>query len=449
MKKIMGIFIAMLMIVPVFSFVTGQTMATNQQPAKNSRAIVDVGIYDFYFSPTPVTINVGDTVKWTNHGSVTHTSTSNTGVWDSGNIAPGGTYSFTFTSVGTYPYHCKIHTYMTGVVSMELPPNTPTEPSGPTTRNVGQLGNYSTSTTDPDGDTVRYRFDWDAGGAHDYSAWSALVPSGTAVSMSHSWAAAGTYLVEAQANDSTGLTSGWSTGLSVLVSSTGNTPPNTPATPTGPTTLNLGQSGTYSTSSTDSDGDTVACRFDFDANGVHAYTGYSSLLPGGTTISMSHTWNVSGTYVVKAQALDSFGYTSNWSIGLTVVVRNPPPNTPTVTGPSQVKKGVAAEISATTTDPDGDMIMYYFDFGDGSNSGWTPMVNSGTPAHVNHTWAKTGSYTIKAKAMDSAGGVSGDGTLPIKVPVVASYDNGRGGLFWIILQRLLQWFPFLQDILHL
>ncbi|HVQ01491.1 MAG TPA: PKD domain-containing protein [Candidatus Thermoplasmatota archaeon] len=450
MKKVMGIMIATLMIVPVFSLATGQNVSTSQLAAKNSRAIVDVGIYDFYFSPTPKTINVGDTVRWTNHGSVTHTTTSNTGLWDSGNMAPGATYSYTFNTEGTYAYHCKIHTYMTGVITTPQPPNTPTEPSGPATRNVGQLGNYSTMTTDPNGDQVRYRFDWNASGSHDYSSWSALVSSGTAVSMSHSWSAAGTYLVEAQANDSTGLTSGWSTGLSVLVSSTGNTPPNTPATPTGPTMLTTGQSGTYSTSSSDPDGDTIACRFDFDANGAHEYTGYSPLLPGGTTISMSHTWNVSGTYVVKAQALDSYGYTSNWSIGLTVVVSsgNSPPITPTVTGPSQVKKGVSAEITAMTTDPDGDMIMYYFDFGDSTNSGWTAMVNSGTAAHVNHTWAKTGSYTVKVRAMDVGGHQSANGTLPITVPATSSASD-RTGLFWSILQRLLQWFPFLFSVLQL
>ncbi len=443
----MGMIIAMLMIVPMF-FATGQNVSTNQPAANNSRATVDVGIYDFYFSPTPVTINVGDTVIWTNHGSVDHTSTSDTGLWDSGYIAPGGTYSFTFSSAGTYDYHCAIHTYMHGVVTTPMPPSTPTEPSGPATRNVNQLGNYSTMATDPDGDQIQYRFDWNASGSHDYSAWSALVPSGTAVSMSHSWSVAGTYVVEAQAMDSGGLTSGWSTGLSVLVSSTGNNPPNTPATPTGPTALSTGQSGTYSTSATDPDGDTVACRFDFDANGAHAYTAYSSLLPGGTTISMSHTWNASGTYVVKAQSMDSFGYTSNWSVGISVVVSatNNPPNTPTVTGPSQIKKGVAAEITATTTDPEGDMIQYYFDFGDGTNSGWTAMVNSGIAAHINHTWSKTGSYIVKVKARDMALAESGFGTLPITVPIVATYEHA--GLLWLLLQRLSQWFPFLHHVIY-
>jgi plastocyanin len=454
MKKIMGIIIAMLMIIPVFSLATGQNVTTNPLAQKSSRTIFDVAIHDYFFTPTPVTIAVGDTVRWTNDGPSVHSTTSDTGLWDSGNMGVGTTYSHTFNSAGTFNYHCKIHASMHGSVVVNgpnQPPNTPSEPAGPGTRNVGQPGNYSTMATDPDGDQVQYRFDWNATGAHDYSAYSALVPSGQTVSMSHAWTAAGTYTVEAQARDSGGLTSNWSTGLTVIVSSSGNTPPNTPTTPTGPTTRAVGQSGTYNTSSFDPDGDTVQCRFDFDANGAHAYTAYSPLVPGGQTISMSHIWNTSGTYIVKAQAKDSFGYTSNWSIGLTVIVStgNLPPNTPTVSGPSQIKKGVPAEITATTTDPEGDMIQYFFDYGDGSNSGWTAMVNSGTAAHINHTWTTTGSFTVKVKARDTALAESGWGTLPITVPAAALYSIDHMGLLRLVLERLLQWFPFLQNVLHL
>lgn len=440
------------MIIPVFSLATGQNVTTNQTAPKNSRAIVDVTIQDFSFSPTPVTINAGDTVRWTNNGPSTHTTTSDTSLWDSGNLGVGQTFSFTFSTVGTYAYHCAIHLSMHGsVIVGNQPPNTPTEPAGPGTRNVGQPGNYSTMATDPNGDQVQYRFDWNATGSHDISAYSALVPSGQTITMSHAWTAAGTYVVEAQARDSGGLTSSWSIGLTVVVSSTGNTPPNTPSTPTGPTTRTVGQSGTYSTSATDPDGDQVQYRFDFDANGAHAYSAYTPLMPGGQTGSMSYTWNTSGTYVVKAQARDSAGHTSNWSSGLTVVVStvNHPPNTPTVSGPSQVKKGVSAEITATTTDPDGDMIEYYFDFGDGTNSGWTTMVSSGTAAHINHSWAKTGSYTVKVKARDTLLAESPFGTLPITVPAVALYSNVLQRFLQLILEWLLQQFPLLRDDLHI
>ncbi len=75
-------------------------------------------------------------------------------------------------------------------------PNMPNLPSGPTEREIGQTGSYSTSATDPDGDQVQYRFNWDANGGNDYSSWTTLGASGHTDSLSHSWPEAGTYMVK-------------------------------------------------------------------------------------------------------------------------------------------------------------------------------------------------------------------------------------------------------------
>jgi plastocyanin len=78
---------------------------------------VNVSIVDFMFTPKNIQVHVGDTIKWTNNGAATHTSSAKGGVWNSGNIAPGGTFSFTFNSVGTFLYRCNIHpTLMKGGV---------------------------------------------------------------------------------------------------------------------------------------------------------------------------------------------------------------------------------------------------------------------------------------------------------------------------------------------
>ena len=62
----------------------------------------------------------GDTVTWTNKGSAPHTTTSDImGVWDSGSMGPGGTFSHTLTTAGEYPYHCQIHLGMTGTIVVE------------------------------------------------------------------------------------------------------------------------------------------------------------------------------------------------------------------------------------------------------------------------------------------------------------------------------------------
>jgi plastocyanin len=78
---------------------------------------VNVSIVDFMFTPKNIQVHVGDTIKWTNNGAATHTSSAKGAVWNSGNIAPGGTFSFTFTTVGTFLYRCNIHpTLMKGGV---------------------------------------------------------------------------------------------------------------------------------------------------------------------------------------------------------------------------------------------------------------------------------------------------------------------------------------------
>ena len=451
MKKIIGIFICMLMTLPVIPLAAEQANpATTIKMILLSPLSQNVTIVDYQFIPASLTVSVGTKVIWTNNGPSIHTVTSNTGIFNSGNIAVGQKWNYTFNTAGSFPYHCAIHPSMLGTVTVtgpNQPPNTPTEPAGPGTRNVGQSGSYSSMTTDPNGDQVQYRFDWNATGSHDISVWSTLVPSGQSVSMSHAWAVAGTYVVEAQARDSIGAMSNWSIGLTVVVSTSGNTPPNTPTTPSGPITRNVGQSGSYSTSAIDPDGDQVQYRFDFDANGVHAYSTYTALMPSGQTASMSYTWNSSGTYVIKAQARDSVGQTSNWSSGLTVTVSsvNQPPNTPTVSGPSKVKVGVTQEFSAITSDPNGDMIEYYFDFGDGTNSGWTPMVNSGIAAHVNHSWTKKGTYIVKAKARDTSLAESAYGSLTISVPREYSYAPELP-LLRLIWERLVYLFSLFGEI---
>lgn len=71
---------------------------------------------DRAFVPDALEIRVGTTVTWTNTDSVSHTSTSNGGGWDSGLIGPGREFSFIYQTAGTFPYHCAIHPGMVGVV---------------------------------------------------------------------------------------------------------------------------------------------------------------------------------------------------------------------------------------------------------------------------------------------------------------------------------------------
>jgi plastocyanin len=71
---------------------------------------------DKSFVPNPVTVTVGSTVTWTNADTIPHNSISDTNVWSSPNIPPGGQFAFTFQSKGTFPYKCTIHAGMVGTV---------------------------------------------------------------------------------------------------------------------------------------------------------------------------------------------------------------------------------------------------------------------------------------------------------------------------------------------
>jgi len=80
--------------------------------------VAGVTIQDFSFSPSALTIKAGMSVQWTNNGPSSHTTTSDNGVWDSGTLTPpsggyggesGASYQVTFTTPGTYTYHCTIH----------------------------------------------------------------------------------------------------------------------------------------------------------------------------------------------------------------------------------------------------------------------------------------------------------------------------------------------------
>jgi plastocyanin len=75
------------------------------------------------FQPNPIQVGVGDTVTWTNDDAQPHTATSGEAVtpdgrFDSGIMAPGATFDFTFTEAGEYPYFCLLHPNMVGTVSV-------------------------------------------------------------------------------------------------------------------------------------------------------------------------------------------------------------------------------------------------------------------------------------------------------------------------------------------
>jgi plastocyanin len=78
-----------------------------------------IDIKNMMFTPSQITVAKGGTVTWTNNDNTTHTvidDLSNVGGPSSGDIAPGGTYGFTFNKTGSFQYHCRIHPSMRGTI---------------------------------------------------------------------------------------------------------------------------------------------------------------------------------------------------------------------------------------------------------------------------------------------------------------------------------------------
>jgi plastocyanin len=115
-----------------------------------------VNIQNSAFAPATTPIKVGDTVTWTNRDAFSHTSTSDTGAWDTGVIAAGASRSFTFTSAGTFAYHCSIHSFMKGTVTVQAvstpqptaPPTAPPTPVRTAPPTIAQTAPPTAAATD-------------------------------------------------------------------------------------------------------------------------------------------------------------------------------------------------------------------------------------------------------------------------------------------------------------
>jgi plastocyanin len=96
---------------------SGTTMAEMTTAAAGTTAAKnEISIQGNAFNPDNLSIKIGDTVTWVNNDSYAHTVKAKTGEFDSGNMASGAKFSFTFNKEGTIDYICGIHTFMTGKI---------------------------------------------------------------------------------------------------------------------------------------------------------------------------------------------------------------------------------------------------------------------------------------------------------------------------------------------
>jgi len=174
-----------------------------------------------------------------------------------------------------------------------------------------------------------------------------------------------------------------------------NNPPETPLKPSGPTFVELGVEYTYETSASDIDGDKVRIRRDWgDGN----FSNWSKFVSSNSSISFYYVWNNASTYNVRAIAQDIYGLNSSWSPALNVTVSSADSGEEPIISvklENDISTNETVIFDASDTiDPDGDILSYFWDFGDG---------DTGSNKIESHKYSEPGKYTVILTVTDDFG----------------------------------------------
>jgi hypothetical protein len=328
------------------------------------------------------------------------------------------------------------------------PPNTPSKPVGNTTGETWVYYLYTTSSSDPDNDSIRYG--WDGHGDHIIDFWTPYYTSGQTVGLYIRFLTPGIFHISVKAEDVHGAQSNFSESLTVYIYENENNPPDKPDTPSGPDEGFANIEINFLTSSTDPDEDLISYGWDWNADSIiDEWTGFVS---SGSTCIASHSWELPGIYNIKVRAMDINGAYSEFSNikTITIIDSNNPPNKPSrPSGSTTGKVGVSYSYESLSIDPEDNNIYYMFDWDDGTISDWHGPYPSGGIISISHIWNKSGTYQLKVKAKDDPNndGDLSDGLesywsdpLPIAMPKQKHYQ--------LLIQQFLENYPLFYKILQ-
>jgi plastocyanin len=98
----------------------GSGLAGGVMVASAASPAASVSIDNFTFTPPTVTVRAGTTVTWTNKDDIPHgIAATNNAFPRSKALDTDDSYSFTFTTPGTYQYFCYVHPHMTGTIVVQ------------------------------------------------------------------------------------------------------------------------------------------------------------------------------------------------------------------------------------------------------------------------------------------------------------------------------------------
>jgi hypothetical protein len=175
-----------------------------------------------------------------------------------------------------------------------------------------------------------------------------------------------------------------------------NQPPSTPLKPSGPVSIQVGTSYEYTDAAIDPDGDQVRLRFDWGDGSLSNWTGF---VGSNTSVTVSHAWGNVSTSVIRVIAQDAAGLNSSWSDPLNVTVSqagsagSPPVGVFLLSQNASSNHTIVFNASGIY-DPDGVIVSYQWDFGDGVTA---------VGEHPVHTYQSPGQYTVTLTVTDNTG----------------------------------------------
>ncbi|MDB6035457.1 MAG: hypothetical protein JWM16_5795 [Verrucomicrobiales bacterium] len=130
----------------------------------SAASVTDVQIINYSFQPSAVTINLGDSVRWTENDGPFHTTTSSQGLWDADYFDHDHPFTYAFNQAGNYPYYCIPHSsFMSGSVTVAGAPNVPptvsiASPTNGATLSSTNLIAIQANASDTDGSVSQVEF---------------------------------------------------------------------------------------------------------------------------------------------------------------------------------------------------------------------------------------------------------------------------------------------------
>jgi outer membrane protein assembly factor BamB len=179
--------------------------------------------------------------------------------------------------------------------------------------------------------------------------------------------------------------------------------PTVPTTPTGPTEGVIGLPITFSTMSTDTDGDKI--QYGWNWTGGSVVDTWSSFTEPGETAPIQHNWNKLGTYTITVKARDQ-NFQTLFSSAATITIINHAPTAPDKpNGPIEGNIGEYYHFQTKATDPDGHKLKYGWDKnGDLVVDKWvSTYYDSGVTVDTVLTWSDAGVFDVRVMTQDYFG----------------------------------------------